>query len=402
MHIVCLYFHYASPDCPSGARAYSLLRGLGQKHQVTVFTGKHYYHLRQSQHFDWEPPGVTVRMLDVPYENQMPAARRLTAYASFPAWAGVQASRISSPDLLYAISTPLTTPMAAVLASRIRGIPWVLEIRDLWPDFPIQMGAISSPVLQHILRWTERHLYHDAAHVVTVSPAMTNHVRSTGLDASQVTTLPQGTDLFLFDRPAAPTSSDLRDRHGLSSRHIVLYAGALGRANDLPTLLKAAEHLRHRSDTTFVFIGHGFHEPDVRSTSHRLPNVRYVSAQPRHEMVSWFRLATLSLVSFRDLPVLSTNAPAKLFDSLAASTPVIVTNPGWMTRLIRTHECGWTVPASSASALAEQINTVLDQPKACRAAGERGAELARARFDRAAQVPALQSIFSRAVSAASS
>jgi len=397
MHIVCLYFHYSSPDCPSGGRAYSLLRALGEEHEVTVFTGQHYYRLRQSSAFDWAPPGVTVRMLDAPYANQMGASQRLAAYLSFPAWAGAWASHVPDPDVFYAISTPLTTPAAAAVAARIRGVPWVLEVRDLWPDVPIQMGAVPSSIFGDALRWVEHRLYHAAAHVVAVSPDMATHIRSIGLPPSKVTMLPQGTDLALLDRPAAPSPNALRDEYDLTARHIVLYAGAFGRANDIPTLLAAADRLGDRPDTSVVFVGHGYHKPDIQDAVRRHSHVHCIPPQPRHRIMPWFRLAAVSVVSFLDRPVLGTNAPAKLFDSLAAGTPVIVTNPGWMTRLVRAHKCGWAVPPSAPEALAEQIAAVLDRPGARRAAGEHGAALARSHFDRASQAPQLASIFRTAI-----
>ena len=399
MHIVCLYFHYASPDCPSGGRAYSVLRALGQAHRVTVFTGAHYHKLRQTKAFDWAPPGVDVQMLDVPYTNEMGPVQRLAAYAGFPAWAGAHACRVPDADVLYAISTPLTTPMAAAAAARILDVPWVLEVRDLWPDVPIQMGALPSPLLQRLLRWAERRLYHDAAHVITVSPDMTTHVESTGVPSAQVTTLPQGTDCALLDRPDASSPADLRAAHRLGSRPVVLYAGAFGRANDIPTLLAAADRLAGRSEALFVFIGHGYHASDIESEARRLPNVRHIPPQPRHRMMPWFRLATVSLVSFIDRPVLGTNAPAKLFDSLAADTPVLVTNPGWMTRFVQRHNCGWAVPPSAPTALAARIAQVVGSPDTARAAGQRGGALVRERYDRSQQADALASILRTAASA---
>ena len=400
MHIVCLYFHYASPDCPSGGRAYSVLRALGQEHRVTVFTGAHYHKLRRTDAFDWAPPGVDVRMLDVPYTNDMGPVQRLAAYAAFPAWAGAQAGRVPDADVLYAISTPLTTPMAAAAAARVLDVPWVLEVRDLWPDVPIQMGALPSPLLQRPLRWAERRLYHDAAHVITVSPDMTTHVEQAGVPPAHVTTLPQGTDCSLLNRPDASSPADLRASHRLGSRPVVLYAGAFGRANDIPTLLAAADRLAGRSEALFVFIGHGYHASEIETAARRLPNVRHLPPQPRHRMMPWFRLATVSLVSFVDRPVLGTNAPAKLFDSLAANTPVLVTNPGWMTRFVQRHNCGWAVPPSSPAALAEQIAQVVDAPDAARAAGQRGGALVRERYDRSQQADALASILETAASAA--
>lgn len=389
MRILCLYFHYASPDCASGARAYSVLRALGKRHEVTVLTGRHYYDNRYSKRFPWAPPGVDVRMVDLPYANRMPAAKRLGAYLGFPLWAAATALRLPRPDVVYGISTPLTTGCAAAAVARWYGVPWVFEVRDLWPDFPIQMGAVPFRWMQRMLRRMERALYQDADHVVTVSPDMSQHVRACGVHDDRVTTLLQGTDLFLLDAADESTSRDLRERYDLGARRVVLYAGTLGRANDIPTILDAARRLEARDDVVFVIIGNGHHGPDVEAAARAHHNIVRVPPQPRHRMMPWFRLAALSLVSFLDRPVLATNAPTKLFDSLAAGTPVLVTHPGWTATLVRTHQCGWVVPPSAPEAMATAIADAIEAPAARREAGERGARLAAASFDRTAQVDRL-------------
>lgn len=331
-------------------------------------------------------------MVDVPYANRMSAHQRLTAYVGFPLAALWTVLRETRPDVIYGISTPLTTAAAAAVASRWHGVPWVFEVRDLWPDFPIQMGAVPFHWARRGLYALERFLYHDAAHVITVSPAMSDHVRSHGVPDKRVTTLVQGTDLWLFNAVDASATRTLRKRYGLEDRHVVLYAGTLGRANDLPTVLRAAKRLSDRSDTVFVMIGHGHHAPDVDHVARTHSNVIRIPPQPRHRMMAWFRLASIALVPFLDRPVLATNAPTKLFDSLAAGTPVVVTNPGWTADLVRTHRCGWVVPPSAPKAMALCLRRVLDRPNERRAAGHRGETLAHARWDRTAQADQLECI----------
>jgi glycosyltransferase involved in cell wall biosynthesis len=392
MRILCMYFHYASPDCPSGARAYPLLRALGQRHEVTVLTGTHYFRNRLTSRYPWEPPGVTVRKLSVPYSNQMGVLQRLRGYVGFPLRALVAALRLPRPDVIYGISTPLTTAAAAATAARWHGVPWVFEVRDLWPDFPIEMGALPFRWLRTSLRRLERFLYRDANHVITVSPDMSRHVEACGVPSERVTTLLQGTDLHLLDASSTMSPTVLRQRHGLGDRHVVLYAGTLGRANDLTTVLAAAQYLLQRRDVTFVIVGQGHHAPDVDAAARRYRNVIRIPTQPRHRMMPWFQLASLTLVPFLDRPVLATNAPTKLFDSLAAGTPVLVTNPGWTAALVRATRCGWVVPPSDPRAMAAAISHALDHPDERNASGARGAERARAEFDRRAQVTLLERI----------
>ena len=382
MRILCLYLHYHSPDCPSSARAYSLLRRLGRDHEVTLLTGSSWRSQRVTHQFDWTPPGVSLHQLHVPYANEMGIFRRLLAYAGFPLWALIRGLRLPPPDLIYGISTPLSTGWAAASLARFYRVPWIFEVRDLWPDFPIQMGAISNPVLVRALHALERWLYRSAAHVITVSPDMEAHVRQAA-PAATTSTVEYGTEFDLVDAITSEQVCALRNQYDLPASGVVLYAGTFGRANAIPTLIRAARRLQHRSDVCFVFAGQGYHASTIREAADALPNVRLVPPQPRLRSLALFRLADVSITSFVDRPVLGTNSPSKLYDSLAVGTPVIVTNPGWMQRLVQAHGCGWYVPPEQPETLAQKVAALFDRPAAIDAAGIRAAAIARDRFDRA-------------------
>ncbi len=381
MHVAFFCQHYHTPDCSTAARPYSLVRHLARDHDVTLITTDAWRQRRLTHDFDWVPAGVRLRALKVPYANAMAPRPRMQSYAAYAAGACWHGLHMPRPDVVYATSTPLSAACAAALVARRHGAPWIFEVRDLWPDFPIQMGALRSRGLQRMLRGLERRLYRSAAHVVTASTDMAAHVRR--FRARGVTTVEYGTPLDLMERADAAAADALRREHHVEDRHVVLYAGSFGRANAIPTLLEAAARLRGRTDLCFVFAGRGHHARAVARAARRLPHVRHVPPQPLLCALALFRLADLSLVPFIDRPVLAANAPSKLYDSLAAGTPVIVTNAGWTKRLVEAHGCGWHVPPEDAAALAAQIHAALDAPEALRAAGARAERLARARFDRA-------------------
>ena len=239
-------------------------------------------------------------------------------------------------------------------------------------------------------------LYQHAAHIIPFSPDMETHLLSQGIAAEKVTTQFNGTDFYLLDACKENDVDALRATYGLAGKQTVLYGGTLGRANDIPTLILAAEHLAHRTDLAFIFVGDGYLSDRVEEAAARLPNVTRVPPQPRHHMLAWFKLADLSLVSFIDLPVLAANSPAKFFDSLGAGTPVIVTNPGWTKRFVEEHRCGWYVPPSNAEALAQRLEGVLEAPKTLAETGRRGAAVARQHFDRDVLTDQLEEILLRA------
>jgi len=179
---------------------------------------------------------------------------------------------------------------------------------------------------------------------------------------------------------------------------VVLYAGTFGRANDMPTVVAAAEALVAADpNVTFLFLGHGYFAPLVAAAAARWPGrIRLVGGQPRHAVFTWFALAEVAVVSFLGLPVLNTNSPAKLYDALAVGTPVVVTNQGWTKRLVEEHGCGWYAPAGDAAALTHRLQAALGNRAALATAGARGQALARAKFDRVALAAQMRGLLEQA------
>ena len=382
MHIVVFYQYYHSPDCPAAARHYTFVQEWSQSHRVTIITGDAWHHRRITESFDWAPKGVDVRMLNVDYDNKMSASQRLRSFGRYAMGAVRTGLTVRQPDVIFATSTPLSAAWAAAKVARLRRVKWVFEVRDLWPDFPIQMGAIKNPVMQSWLRRTERNLYESAAHVVALSPDMKRHIVDTGVAESFVTTIPNGTDFDLLGAISEKEIGQLQEAYGLGGKRVVLYAGTFGRANAIQTVLETASRLADRTDIRFVFVGSGFHEADIRAAAAKTENVIMVPPEPRHSILGWFKLADLALVPFIDLPVLAANSPSKFFDALGAGTPVVVTNPGWMKEFVENNECGWYVPPANPEALAAKVSETLDSPWELARAGLNGRRVAAEQFDR--------------------
>ena len=385
MHIAVFSQYHTNPDCPATSRHYALLAHIARSHRVTLISTAAWASQRLSQEFPWVPAGVELRTISVPYRNSMGAARRALAFAHYAAGAVREGLRIDRPDIIWGISTPLTAAWAAAQVARWRRVPWVFEVQDLWPSFPIAMGAVPTAWARNRLFAMERGLYQSAAHIVALSPDMSRYVAGTGVAPTKITTILNGTDLDLATCATPETVATLRRKYGLEGKRVVLYAGTFGRANDIETLAAAAEIVAAQlPDVVWLFLGQGYHESLLRAAAARCPTIRLVGGQPRHEVFSWFRLAEVSVVSFLGLPVLDANSPAKLYDSLAVGTPVVVTNRGWTKTLVETHDCGWFVPAGQPTLLAQQLANLLDENVKSRlvAAGERGKLLAEREFDR--------------------
>ena len=398
MHIAVFSQYHTNPDCPATSRHYALLARLAQTHRVTLLTTPAWKGQRLTQEFAWVPAGVDIQEANVAYDNRMGPTRRALAFAHYAAWAVRAGLRLERPDVIWGISTPLTAAWAAARVAGWRRVPWVFEVQDLWPAFPIAMGAVPTALARQQLFRLEKRLYDSARHVVPLSPDMARYVTNLGIAPEKVTTVLNGTDLELAARATPAAAAQLRQAQGLAGKRVVLYAGTFGRANDIPTLVAAAETLVAADEqAVWLFLGHGFHQPLVAAAAARWPGrIRLVGGQARHAVFAWFALAEVSVVSFLGLPVLDANSPAKLYDSLAVGTPVVVTNRGWTKELVEKHGCGWYVPAGNAPALAAQLAVLLAQPAALAAAGERGRQLARTEFDRQQLAAQMQQILEAA------
>jgi len=394
LHVAVFSQYHTSPDCPATSRHYTLLAELVKHHRVTLLTTPAWRSQQLTHEFAWVPPGVELLEAAVPYDNKMGPMRRALAFAQYAAWAVRAGRRLGRPDVVWGISTPLTAAWAAARVAKFWRVPWVFEVQDLWPSFPVAMGAVPTALARQQLFALEKRLYESAAHIVPLSPDMTRYVRDLGIPAAKITTLLNGTDLGLAARATPSAVAALRHAQGLGGQKVVLYAGTFGRANDMPTVVAAAEAMVAADPSvTWLFLGHGYHAPLIAAAAARWPGrLRLVGGQPRHAVFSWFALADVAVVSFLDLPVLDANSPAKLYDALAVGTPVVITNQGWTKTLVEQHRCGWYAPAGDVAALAAQLAAVLAAPDALAEAGARGQQLAKTAFDRQQLAAQMQAI----------
>jgi glycosyltransferase involved in cell wall biosynthesis len=382
MHIAVFNQHHHNPDCPATCRHYSFLEKLAKKHDISLITSDGWRNIRISHNFNWEPTGVKLYEQHVPYNNKMGVNKRLFSYSGYAAHAFAKGITIPQPDVIWAVSTPLSTPWAAAQVAKMRRVPWVFEVQDMWPAFPIEMGAIQNKWLQNRLYSIEKKLYQRASHIITLSPDMKDQVISKGINPSKITTVLNGTDLELAKSVTAADVLSLRNKLKLGNKQLVLYAGTFGRANDIPGLMNTAALLADHSNIVFAFVGSGYYEEQLKELSRRFPNVLLLPPQPRTDIFKFFTLADLSIVSFNDLPILGSNSPSKFYDSLACSTPVIVTNPGWTKSFVEEFKCGWYTPAEQPQLLAATIKQVLSHTAELAEAGSRGKQVAKEQFDR--------------------
>jgi len=312
--------------------------------------------------------GVPGAYSDYMRATASPDRDRMLAFARFGAGATLAALRGPRPDVIYATSPPLTIAIPALAAAARWRVPLVFEVRDLWPEAPIQMGALTDPRMQRWARSLERRAYDRAARVIALSPGIRDGVVAAGVPSEKVALVPNAADLDLF-RPDAPPDPD---------DFVVSYFGTMGEANDLSAAIEAARLL---PDMRFVLMDDGKRRAELERSAP--PNVAFPGPAAGKEQVA--ELAARSracLTFFKDVPVLATNSPNKLFDTFAAGRPAVVNMDGWMRRLVEDNEAGMYVPAGDARELAQKLAWLRAHPDTAERMGRNGRALAEREFDR--------------------
>jgi glycosyltransferase involved in cell wall biosynthesis len=376
-----LYLHqfFMTRAGGGGTRSYEFARHLvAAGHEVTMITAG------ESRDVEGiEVVGVGGAYSDYMRATGMGYGRRAAAFGRFAAGATTAALRARSPDVVFATSPPLTIAMPAIAAARRHHAPLVFEVRDLWPRAPIEMGALRNRGARRAAEAMERWAYRAAAHVVALSPGMAEGVAAAGVPADRITVIPNASDLDLFSPAVDP--GDLRERLGLGDSFVASYFGTMGEANDLTQVVEAAALLRERGENgvAFVLQGEGKRRAGLEDEVRRrgLDNVILLPGADKESAARLAAASNACLTIFKDVPVLATNSPNKLFDTFAAGRPAIVNTDGWQRELVERGAGLFARPGDPAD-LADQVLRLRDDPALAKRLGEGGRRLAEEEFDR--------------------
>lgn len=389
MRILYIHQFFATRESSLGLiRSYEFARRwIAEGHEVTVITSSS----RLPEEFDRKLfaegviDGIRVRSVRVRYSNYMGYARRMWSFALFTVGATFLAATSGKHDVVFATSTPLTVGIPGWVAAALTRTPFVFEVRDLWPEAAIQMGALKRDgLIARAAKLLERFLYRKAKHVIALSPGMAEGVLAEGVPAERVHMIPNSADLDLF-YPAPKDHAFLASLGVPEGAFVVGYAGAIGPSNAVEAQMPEAAHTLHergRDDIVFVIAGDGKCLPKLREMVEGLPNVRLVGSLPKKDVPVLTRSADVLMTLFADVPILATNSPNKFFDGLASGRPMIVNSNGWTKDLVEQNRCGVYVPAGDGVALADAIERLAADRDLLEEMGRNARRLAEERFSR--------------------
>jgi len=322
--------------------------------------------------------------------------RRTANYVLFAVTAVLASMRVERPDVVVATSPQFFCGLAGAVVSWLRWRPFVLEVRDLWPDSIVQLGQLRQPLVVRALEAVETALYRSAAGIVVNTRAFIDHIAGRGIARERIELVYNGIDPALF----APRARDeeLLRAHGLEGKRVVAYIGTLGLAHGLRTILDAADRMRSERDLAFALIGDGADRSSLeREIAQRnLDNVHLLGLRPRAEVPAWIASSDVLLVLLRDLPVFRTVIPSKLFEFWAQERPVVLAAPeGECRTLLEQADAGMSIAPEDAGALADAIARVAKEPEEAMRRARNGRELVMREFVRDALARRMLAFFER-------
>ena len=288
---------------------------------------------------------------------------RIISFFSFMFSSVWTALSVKDADLIMGTTPQIFQAVSAWFVAFVRNKPFLLEVRDLWPEFGVSMGVIKNPVVIALARWLEKFLYTRATHILVNSPAYKEYMVARGVPADKITYIPYGTDVDMFN-PNVDGHS-VRRKLGLEDKFVVLYAGALGQANDIYTVLCAAKHLNEENNIRFVFWGDGKERPNLQSEAERLKleNVIFAGVCPKKEMPFVIASSDVCLAILQNVPMFRTTYPNKVFDYMAAARATVLVIDGVIREVVESSRGGVFVEPGNDKLLAETILELSKDPK---------------------------------------
>jgi glycosyltransferase involved in cell wall biosynthesis len=338
MHILYIHQYFKTPEEGGAIRSYYLAKGLVEAgHKVTMITSHNELTYKKML-----VDGIYVHYLPVPYSQDFSKWKRVQAFLWFAWYACLKAPLFKHADRVYATSTPLTVGLAALYYRWRYRIPYLFEVRDLWPEAPVQMGVFRNRWLIRYLRNWEKRIYRQARSLVALSPDIERHIRRI-VPRKPIYLIPNMSDCQFFRKSERNIYHEVQFR--VENKFVVTYFGAIGQVNHLEYLLAAAEACQDKglSGVHFLVVGQGSELPNLKkiSAKRKLTNISFIDHQNKYGLLSVLNVTDAAYLSFADCPVLQSNSPNKFFDALAAGKMCITNTPGWVAQLVEDNCCGF-------------------------------------------------------------
>ncbi|MBD1429762.1 glycosyltransferase family 4 protein [Sphingobacterium litopenaei] len=354
MQILIFYQYFGTPKGKWSTRMYELTkRWVDKGHKVTVVTSPYEKSdIRASKFIERQNvEGIDLVVINSADSNRDNVLKRAFKALIFSFMSCYFALTLKC-DVVLASSGPITVGLPALLTKWFRKKAMIFEVRDLWPDGAIELGKLNNSLVQKIAVWFEKLCYRNSSLVIPCSRGMEQGVLKKCPNTNTLV-ITNASDVELFSNIS---EDDKKIPEKYAGKKLFLYAGSLGLMDEVEQVI---EGMRLITDPNILWlvIGEGAERKHLENLvrNYNLTNVEFLGIMPKTEVIKWFSRVEASFVTFKDLPVLHTSSPNKMFDSFAAGVPIIQSTKGWIKELVSSTNCGINVEPYEPQQFSEAI-----------------------------------------------
>lgn len=315
------------------------------------------------------------------------AHERMRNYASFCVSAALRGLAIPRPDVIIASSPQLLVGLSGWWIAFARQLPFVFEVRDLWPESLAAVGVGDEhSLLHHALAAVAKFLYQRSDLIVVVTPAFKDHlIRRWRVPPPKIAVVENGVETGLFAPAPSAANDALRRELGAEEKFLVCYIGTMGMAHGLETLLDAAGQLQSQnSNAQFLLVGEGAEKERIKALAHSrgLANVRFLDQQPREKIPAFISASDACLVLLKKADVFKTVIPTKMLEFMSCARPVILGVDGQARQIVEDASAGLVIEPENSEALVAAINQLAANREFGMTLGQKGREYILQNFSR--------------------
>ena len=357
MKILYIHQYFNTPEMPGSTRSYEFAKRLVDRgdtvHVVTAnWQGQSNLScsLVEGIHVYWAP---------ISYSNKMTYLKRMIVFIQFIGYVLSLGKKLNF-DLIVASSTPLTVSLPSIFLKKIKNVKMIFEIRDIWPELPIAIGAIKSKLIISLAKWLEKITYNYSDHIICLSPGMKD-VLTSKISNDKITIITNLCDISRF--------KSLKEKREIQipiskNNPLILYAGSFGKINGVIYLVEIAKVMKKiNPELQFLLVGNGYEKKMILNKSEKygiLNKTMYcLDYLSKDEIPSLLSRATIISSLFIDIPEMENNSANKFFDGLAAGKPIMINYGGWQSDLLNQTGAGFTIPSNDPITSAEKINKII-------------------------------------------
>lgn len=386
MRILLIHQIFVTPDEGGGTRHYEMCRHLVRSgHELVVIASEIDYLTGKNRGKKSEvKDGIQIYYAKADSDVHKSIIHRALNFFSFAYHAYKLAGTLGGFDLVWGTSPPLFQGWSAAKTAQKQKIPFVFEVRDLWIDFARELKVITNPLILKFFKIVEKRIYKSADHLVVNSPGFVAHIQKI-VGERPVSVFPNGVEISDFEKTDNSVTNSFIAEFGLQDHFVVMYAGNIGVANDIETILDAASQLHKTAPKImFTFLGGGLNAEKYkqRALDLGLNNVKFIPSQPKKNIPFILRCADVCLATLKPIPLFKTNYPNKVFDYMAAGKPTVCAIDGVTRKVVENANGGvFSQPGNSAQ-LAQLILDYYKNPELIKLHGMNAQKYVRENFDR--------------------